>query len=87
MEKFNIIYGKNAVIEALTKGDRQINKILISKNLHTDSKLNQIKELAQKSKGFSGAELEESIKEALFQAYDICVDKANTVWNISRLQT
>ena len=30
----------------------------------------KIKELAQKSKGFSGAELEESIKEALFQAYD-----------------
>ena len=48
MENLDIIYGKNAVIEALTKGDRQINKILISKNLHTDSKLNQIKELAQK---------------------------------------
>jgi SpoVK/Ycf46/Vps4 family AAA+-type ATPase len=29
-----------------------------------------IKKLAQKSKGFSGAELEEVVKEALFQAFD-----------------
>lgn len=29
-----------------------------------------IKELAKESKGFSGAELEEAVKEALFQAYD-----------------
>jgi len=29
-----------------------------------------IKKLAEKSKGFSGAELEEVVKEALFQAYD-----------------
>lgn len=45
----DIIFGKNAIIEALTKGDREINKILISKNLHADAKLNQIKELAQKN--------------------------------------
>jgi 23S rRNA (guanosine2251-2'-O)-methyltransferase len=41
---------QNAVIEALTSGNREINKILISKNLHSDTKLNQIKDLAQ-SKG------------------------------------
>ena len=45
----NIIYGKNSVMEALISGDREINKILISKNLHNDSKLNKIKELAQKA--------------------------------------
>lgn len=45
----NIIYGKNSVLEALISGEREINKILISKNLHTDSKLNKIKELAQKN--------------------------------------
>lgn len=47
-EQLEIIYGKNAIIEALTVGEREINKILISKNLHSDAKLNQIKELAQK---------------------------------------
>lgn len=47
-EQLEIIYGKNAIIEALTAGNREINKILISKNLHGDTKLNQIKELAQK---------------------------------------
>lgn len=45
----NIIFGKNSVLEALIAGDREINKILISKNLHSDTKLNQIKELAQKN--------------------------------------
>lgn len=48
-EELEIIYGKNAIIEALTSGTREINKILISKNLHSDAKLNQIKELAQKN--------------------------------------
>ncbi len=47
MEKTDFIYGKNSVIEALTSGKREINKILISKNLHTDSKIEKIKELAQ----------------------------------------
>ena len=42
----NIIYGKNSVIEALTVGNREINKILISKNIHSDNKINKIKELA-----------------------------------------
>lgn len=32
-EQLEIIYGKNAVIEALSAGTREINKILISKNL------------------------------------------------------
>ena len=43
----DIIFGKNAVIEALITGNREINKILISKNIHTDVKINKIKELAQ----------------------------------------
>ncbi len=46
----DIIYGKNSVMEALTVGKREINKILISKNIHTDAKISKIKELAQ-SKG------------------------------------
>lgn len=41
-----IIYGKNSVMEALIAGNREINKILISKNIHTDVKINKIKELA-----------------------------------------
>lgn len=41
------IYGKNAVTEALLS-DREINKILISKTIHTDEKINKIKLLAQK---------------------------------------
>ena len=45
----NIIFGKNSVLEALIAGDREINKILISKNIHSDQKLNKIKELAQKN--------------------------------------
>ena len=45
----NIIFGKNAVTEALISGDREINKILISKNLHSDAKLNKIKELAKEN--------------------------------------
>ena len=43
----NIIFGKNSVLEALISGEREINKILISKNLHGDAKLNKIKEMAQ----------------------------------------
>ncbi len=43
----DIIFGKNAVMEALIAGDREINKIIISKNIHSDSKLNKIKELAK----------------------------------------
>ena len=46
MENPEIIFGKNAVTEALISGKREINKILISKNIHTDNKINKIKELA-----------------------------------------
>ena len=35
----DIIYGKNSVLEALVSGEREINKILISKNIHSDVKL------------------------------------------------
>ena len=42
----DIIFGKNAIIEALTSG-REINKIFISKNIHPDVKINKIKELAK----------------------------------------
>lgn len=43
----NIIYGKNAVIEALQSGEREFNKILISNNVHADIKIEQIKSLAK----------------------------------------
>ena len=42
----DIIYGKNAITEALISG-REINKIIISKNIHSDAKLNKIKDLAR----------------------------------------
>ncbi|MDD3436310.1 MAG: 23S rRNA (guanosine(2251)-2'-O)-methyltransferase RlmB [Candidatus Gastranaerophilales bacterium] len=47
-ENNDIIYGKNSVLEALIAGEREFNKILIANNIHSDTKLNQIKELAQK---------------------------------------
>ena len=43
----DIIFGKNAITEALISGNREINKILISKNIHTDAKIEKIKELAR----------------------------------------
>ena len=45
----DIIFGKNSVLEALISGKREINKIIISKNIHSDVKLNKIKELAKQS--------------------------------------
>lgn len=45
----DMIFGKNSVLEALISGEREINKILISKNIHTDAKINKIKELAQQN--------------------------------------
>lgn len=51
------------------KEREEILKIHLKKKNRNPEKFN-IKELAKKSKGFSGAELEEVIKEALFQAYD-----------------
>lgn len=44
----DIIFGKNSVTEALLAG-REINKIIISKSLHSDNKLNKIKELARQN--------------------------------------
>ena len=46
MEISTIIYGKNAVIEALEKGEREFNKILISNNSKADIKIEQIKKLS-----------------------------------------
>lgn len=43
-----VIYGKNAVIEALENGNREFNKILISNNSRSDVKIEKIKELASK---------------------------------------
>lgn len=43
----DIIFGKNSVTEALISGKREINKILISKNIHSDNKIEKIKELAK----------------------------------------
>ena len=45
----DIIFGKNSVLEALIAGDREINKILISKNIHSDTKLTKIKEIAKEN--------------------------------------
>lgn len=42
-----VIYGKNSVIEALEKGEREFNKILISSNSRSDIKIDQIKQLAK----------------------------------------
>ncbi|MBR1424926.1 23S rRNA (guanosine(2251)-2'-O)-methyltransferase RlmB [bacterium] len=50
MNDFEVIYGKNSVLEALIAGNREINKIIISKNIHSDTKMNKIKDLA-KEKG------------------------------------
>ena len=44
-----LIFGKNAVIEALEAGDRQFNKILISNNARGDIKIEKIKQLASQS--------------------------------------
>ncbi len=65
MENPDIIFGKNSVMEALISGKREINKIIISKNIHTDSKINKIKELAQQK----GIVFQFAAKEK-FQAYN-----------------
>ena len=43
----DVIFGKNSVTEALVSGKREINKILISKNIHSDNKIEKIKDLAR----------------------------------------
>ena len=42
----NYIWGKNAVLEALLKNPKRINKIYISKNIGLDNRLKKIKETA-----------------------------------------
>ena len=44
-----LIYGKNAVIEALEEGSREFNKILIASTAHHDIKIEKIKNLASKA--------------------------------------
>ncbi len=44
-----VIYGKNAIIEALEQGEREFNKILISDNSRSDAKIEQIKRLAKQN--------------------------------------
>ena len=60
----NVIYGKNSVLEALISGEREINKILISKNIHSDVKLNKIKELAK-----NNGVIYQFVAKEKFQAY------------------
>lgn len=50
MENLDVIYGKNSVMEALIAGEREINKILISKIFIQMLKLIKLKNL-QKSEG------------------------------------
>ena len=47
MTENNFIYGKNAVIEALSSMNREINKVLILRTNHSDKKIERIKQLAQ----------------------------------------
>ncbi|MBN2890931.1 MAG: AAA family ATPase [Bacteroidales bacterium] len=61
-------------VDLPTEKEREdIIKIHIKRKNRKPEKFN-IKELAKVSKGFSGAELEEAIKEAMFQAYDKAED-------------
>ncbi len=45
----NLIYGKNAIIEALETGTREFNRILISNTARADEKIEKIKNLAKKN--------------------------------------
>lgn len=67
----NLIYGKNAIIEALESDSREFNRILISNTSRADEKIEKIKELA-KLKGvvfqFVGKEkLNQLVQEARHQ--------------------
>ena len=44
----NLIYGKNAIIEALESNTREFNRILISNTSRADEKVEKIKELDEK---------------------------------------
>jgi len=60
----DIIFGKNAITEALISGKREINKILISKGIHADVKINKIIDLARE-KGI----VFQFVAKEKFQAY------------------
>ncbi len=45
----NYIYGKNAILETITKNPKRINKIFFSQGINFDNKLKKINELAQKN--------------------------------------
>ena len=49
MENLNIIYGKNATLELLKNKNRSVNKILISKGLNKDTKIDDIVTLAKEN--------------------------------------
>ena len=48
MTDSNLIYGKNAIIEALESNSRVFNKIIIAKTIRADVKIEQIKDIAKK---------------------------------------
>ena len=49
MQIEDYIFGKNSVLEALKNGKRTINKIILQKGLHTDSKTDEIIKLAKQN--------------------------------------
>lgn len=49
MQIEDYIFGKNAVLETLKQGKRTVNKILLQKGLHTDSKIEEIINIAKKN--------------------------------------
>lgn len=49
MPEDSCIYGKNSVTEALEAGNREFNKIFIAEGIHSDEKIEYIKNLAKKS--------------------------------------
>ena len=49
MDKKNYIYGRNSVFEILSTNSRKVNKLLISKNVSNDTKINEIITLAKQN--------------------------------------
>lgn len=49
MEPQNLIYGRNSVLELLKTAKRNVNKIIISRGLNKDSKIDEIINLAKQS--------------------------------------
>ena len=67
MENNNIVYGKNAVVELLKAKKRNINKIFIAKNLHYDTKINQIFDLARENNILYNITLKENIDKQFLE--------------------